>query len=48
MRFSIFFRLAGLILVVSLLGLSAGCGQTGPLYLPDDAPDKNKTVKQKK
>lgn len=31
-----------LIIVVALSTLSAGCGQTGPLYLPEE-PDKKKS-----
>ena len=31
-------RLALPILVLALLAGLAGCGQKGPLYLPDDAP----------
>ncbi len=29
-------RLIFAIVVISFLGLSAGCGQSGPLYLPGD------------
>ncbi len=45
---SFIFRLMGLLLALSLLGLSAGCGQKGPLYLPDEAPEQDKQSKQKK
>ncbi len=38
MKYSTPFR-AGLLLAVLLAAL-AGCGQSGPLYLPDEAPAK--------
>ncbi|WED21772.1 lipoprotein [Vibrio sp. JC009] len=31
--------------LTSILGL-AGCGNTGPLYMPEDAPQKEQTQSQ--
>lgn len=32
------------IATLTLLGLLAGCGQTGPLYLPGEEPERRSTV----
>ena len=29
-----------LLLTVALIGILAGCGQKGPLYMPDDASEE--------
>ncbi len=32
------------IATLTLLGLLSGCGQTGPLYLPGEEPERRSTI----
>lgn len=41
------FKLYLLVLMIFIAGIVAGCGQTGDLYLPEEAPEEETKDKPK-